>query len=387
MSRQWSSYWLCWVSVFCTACVVVLTPKTAQGSELPLVVPNALATTEGVGAGGWPERLRAQYIYSGNQFGGLPEAGGFLTTIRFRPDGATLFPANWSTDELAISASVTMTAPAAMSANFDANITAPVTLVRENSPWQGGTQNLGPIGGPKVFDIEFVLDTPFHYNPMDGNLMLDFLAQGPVAAPISMDRLADFDRSDAAVMVAWDWSHGSPPPSTAQAYVGATAMELEFFSAAVDFDADHDCDLNDLNALLSQGPLAAGVLVEPGINDRFDLTTDGVLDNSDVDAWLSDAAAINGFRSPYLRGDSDLNGWVDGSDFIRWNSGKFSSSLLWDRGDFNGDGIVDGGDFIVWNSNKFMSSQQSSGQVPEPNGLVVVLAMTALMIVRGRPRI
>jgi hypothetical protein len=53
-----------------------------------------------------------------------------------------------------------------------------------------------------------------------------------------------------------------------------------------------------------------------------------------------------------LQGDASLDGCVDGSDFIIWNSHKFSNGS-WLQGDFNHDSIVDGSDFVLWNRFKF----------------------------------
>ena len=141
-----------------------------------------------------------------------------------------------------------------------------------------------------------------------------------------------------------------------------------------DFDGNRLCDIDDLNDMLAEGPIAGGVTVVPGVNDQFDLTGDGVINLSDQDAWLSIAGIQNGFSSPYRLGDADLNGAVDGSDFGLWNAGKFSSSLAWDHGDFNGDGLVDGSDFGLWNGNKFTASDNVS-VVPEPLGIAGSLIM------------
>lgn len=132
-----------------------------------------------------------------------------------------------------------------------------------------------------------------------------------------------------------------------------------------DFDSNALCRVADLNALLSVGPVVAGVPVVPGGNDLFDLTGNGVIDNEDVDAWLALAATENGLSSPYKRGDANLDGVVDGSDFGLWNGHKFTSTLLWDQGNFNGDAVTDGGDFGIWNMNKFTSSD-GIAVVPEP---------------------
>ncbi len=135
-----------------------------------------------------------------------------------------------------------------------------------------------------------------------------------------------------------------------------------------DFDLDFVCDLDDLNQLLAQGPLAPGVTVVVGANDQFDLDHSGTLDPLDVLVWRTLAADENGFASPYRPGDANLDGSVDGSDFGAWNAHKFQTSLRWDEGDFNADGLVDGSDFNVWNSEKFLSSGRrvQPPTVPEP---------------------
>ena len=136
---------------------------------------------------------------------------------------------------------------------------------------------------------------------------------------------------------------------------------------ACDFDGSETCDVDDLNLLLATGPIAGGIPAVGG-NELFDLDGNGVLDLDDVSEWLDLAATENGLATPYLYGDANLDGTVDGADFLLWNASKFSSSLQWDQGDFNGDGVVDGGDFLVWNANKFTSSDGLSA-VPEPTSV------------------
>ena len=132
-----------------------------------------------------------------------------------------------------------------------------------------------------------------------------------------------------------------------------------------DFNLDLACTIDDLNALLLEGPVAPGVTVTPGMNDQFDLNGDGVIDNVDVDQWLAGAATRNGLGSPYQRGDTNLDGVVDGSDFGLWNANKFTSTLLWNDGNFDGNAVTDGSDFGLWNTHKFTSSD-GAWAVPEP---------------------
>ncbi len=149
-----------------------------------------------------------------------------------------------------------------------------------------------------------------------------------------------------------------------------------------DFSLDGECHVDDLNSLLAEGPVSVGVPTSQGVNDHFDLTGDGVIDESDLDAWLADAAQVNGLASPYKRGDANLDGAVDVLDFNRWNAHKFTESLLWSDGDFNGDGVVDIPDFNVWNSSKFTLSDGVI--VPEPTlpFRVGLLALVGLVIRR-----
>ncbi len=82
----------------------------------------------------------------------------------------------------------------------------------------------------------------------------------------------------------------------------------------------------------------------------------------------------------YLAIPGDANGdqFVDGQDFIIWNSNKFQTGTDWLTGDFTGDGVTDGQDFIVWNTNKFTSTGTMLS-VPEPGSVSLVFLGLALI--------
>jgi hypothetical protein len=67
-----------------------------------------------------------------------------------------------------------------------------------------------------------------------------------------------------------------------------------------------------------------------------------------------------------LPGDANLDGTVDGNDFVIWNQSKFQAGTNWMTADFNFDGNTDGTDFIIWNQYKFQSLDAVS-LVPEPS--------------------
>lgn len=194
------------------------------------------------------------------------------------------------------------------------------------------------------------------------------------------DRLANNPSSPSGVT--YDYPFAT---KVVQAVVAVLAQEAGYLFELTpcDFNVDGNCNLDDLNLMLQQGPVAPGVTVTPGVNAQFDLTGDGMINSEDVDRWLADSAAQQGLGGPYRPGDANLDGVVDGADFILWNGHKFSSTLHWDRGDFNGDGFADGSDFILWNANKFTSSDGVS-YVPEPSTGTMLLALLFRGVVRRR---
>ncbi len=146
-----------------------------------------------------------------------------------------------------------------------------------------------------------------------------------------------------------------------------------------DFDGNVSCDLDDLDQLI--------MAVAAGSNDtQYDLTGDGAVDLADRDAWLSQAGAENlSSGNAYLVGDANLDGFVDGTDFIQWNASKFTSTGKWSMGDFDGDGFTDGSDFILWNGNKFTGSDTLT-TVPEPAMPMFLLGALGWICVRLFPQ-
>ncbi|HEY6564318.1 MAG TPA: peroxidase family protein, partial [Pirellulaceae bacterium] len=141
-------------------------------------------------------------------------------------------------------------------------------------------------------------------------------------------------------------------------------QEDAFFAARFvrsgDFNADQRMDCQDIDLLVANIASGQGSVA-------LDLTGDQLLDHQDITAWLVEA----GYRElpsqrPYLMGDANLDGAVDGGDFIVWNMHKFTGTAAWCSGDFNADGIVDGTDFNLWNANKFQSALTNVAIVPEP---------------------
>ncbi len=125
-----------------------------------------------------------------------------------------------------------------------------------------------------------------------------------------------------------------------------------------DFNDDGTYDCADIDGLVA-------VIVAGADPAAYDLTGDGQVNDADLEAWLAEAGEARlGPGLVYLRGDANLDGLVDTSDFNLWNAHKFQATQAWCDGDFNADGVSDISDFNQWNLNKFRAS--SAGVVPEP---------------------
>jgi hypothetical protein len=252
MTHRFLRLWSTWPLVLSTGCLLVGMMGVAGGSPIQIVVPNTYADVEAPQSGRNYESLRSQFIYAADQFLDLPDGGGYITSLRFRPDGATDHPEDLSLNEITLSMSVTDQSPDTMSLTFADNLTRPSTIVRATAPWLGHTDNIGPAQGPKAFDIEWVLDTPYYYNPGEGNLLMEAAMQGP-SWFIDADRLADGDRSQVAVI----YSGTSLNAPTAQGYVGGYVTEFTFDpTLAPDAlragDADQDLDFDQFDLIRVQ---------------------------------------------------------------------------------------------------------------------------------------
>ena len=107
---------------------------------------------------------------------------------------------------------------------------------------------------------------------------------------------------------------------------------------------------------------------------------------ADLDKWLSLAASKNGHSSPYLRGDTDLDHDVDTFDLtgmIMNFNGATGSGGTWITGDTDADGDTDTVDLTTAIIN-FTSVRNVAAAVPEPSGLLLVLAAGCLAVARFR---
>lgn len=162
------------------ACAALLVASQAVAAD-KVVVPSSLKTVEGDVNNSFPFNLgsssiRYQQVYAASEFPYNQPIK--ITHVWFRPDAAFKgFPGLGSAFsstllDVQINLSTTTKAPDALSTTFSANVGSDDTVVFSGA-LSLSSAFTGPDLGPKDFDIEIALTTPFTYDPAAGNLLLD----------------------------------------------------------------------------------------------------------------------------------------------------------------------------------------------------------------------
>ena len=145
-----------------------------------------------------------------------------------------------------------------------------------------------------------------------------------------------------------------------------------------DFDQNGTFDTSDIDELVAQ--IATG-----GNAPMFDVNMDSVVDTLDIQEWLSLAATENGFASPFLPGDANLNGTVDVADLNAFGLNWQDNTALWSAGDFTSDGSIDAADLNVL-AIRWEQSIAAVIAVPEPTKLLLWFFVGMTVFSRGSLR-
>lgn len=166
--------------------------------------PGAEAAEGAISVTPPPTPLRIQYLIPASDFAGLPATHRRLASFNFRGDATQTTSVDWTQPHEQIYMSTTSLS--SLGAAFDANHGADKTLVFDGQATYPilGT---GPPAGPRPFADGQLLQTPFHYDPAQGNLLIeirDIDKNYPVPAAIdlaahpSANILTVFNEGDAA---------------------------------------------------------------------------------------------------------------------------------------------------------------------------------------------
>jgi hypothetical protein len=162
------------VALLSVASIVAIgTP--ASGEIIKIVTPPSLANVEGSSfatPAAVPRRI--QFLIPASDFAGLPESHQRIVAFNFRSDAAQNQPFDWASSDSQIWFSTTDKTPLTLTNKFDDNHGADKTLVHDGAftlPLLG----TGPPQGPRGLADGPRLDTPFDYDPSQGNLLLEWI--------------------------------------------------------------------------------------------------------------------------------------------------------------------------------------------------------------------
>lgn len=148
-----------------------------------VVVPNANESVEGNGNNIFPFSTdlaqRYQQIYDSSQF----SSGGNIEQLKFRLEQGRAGFNSETIPNILIQLSTTTTTPATLSNVYANNAGSDVTTVFDGALTISAADCAA--GGPCPFDIVINLQTPFNYDPDQGNLLLDVTNIEPVTSSIT----------------------------------------------------------------------------------------------------------------------------------------------------------------------------------------------------------
>ena len=170
--------------------------EPVSAEELEIVVPNAFADTEAGRGNRYPfdldgmhPSMRHQQVYGASEFSALAGPG-MVFEIAFRPDREKGSAFSETFADFEIHLSTTTQEPGALSATFAENVGPDDTVVFAGALALSSSYT-GPAEGPKDFDIVIALQTPFLYDPVEGNLLLDIRNFDGSISTTSIDADAD----------------------------------------------------------------------------------------------------------------------------------------------------------------------------------------------------
>ena len=217
------------------ASLLVVSCGVVRLDAAAVVVPNANLAVEAGEENRFPLLVnggqRYQQVYAASQFGALAGGGELITGMVFRPDspdGGAFGPL--TVNNLTISLSTTSTVPGGMSTVFANNIGGDNTVVLAGSTTISSSDLPGP-GNTRAFDVVINFDSPFLYNPANGNLLLDILNADPSSNSLGLFFDAAGTGSTSVDRV---WGpEGNPGAASGTTQVGSNGLVTQFFSTPI----------------------------------------------------------------------------------------------------------------------------------------------------------
>jgi hypothetical protein len=208
----------------------------ASGEVIRVLAPSSLANAEGPNSGTRPRGpYRVQWLFPASDFAGLPPSHGPLVAWNFRADSAQTQPVDWSFSDVMLWMSATD--KTSLTPVYDDNHGPNKTMVHDG-PLSFHILGTGPAAGPRDVADGPRLQAPFHYDPSQGNLLIEWLTTEPSLTPSpTLDGLPS--PGFARVM------SGGPNATSANPVFNTGVFQLEFAALLGDYNDDGTVDAAD----------------------------------------------------------------------------------------------------------------------------------------------
>jgi hypothetical protein len=212
---------LAWSSAGLVSLIVVAVSNNQACGEVTRIISSpSLADVEGsVSVTPEPGPYRVQWLFPASDFASLPASHGPLVAWNFRGDRTQTQAIDWAFSSATMWMSTTDTN--SLSPVFAENRGPDHTLVHDG-PFSFSILGSGPAQGPRDIADGTRLQLPFHYDPSQGNLLIEWLSLDPslTASPI-----LDLEPTPGMTRIAV----GGPDASMANAlFEGAGVSQFEF---------------------------------------------------------------------------------------------------------------------------------------------------------------
>jgi hypothetical protein len=162
----------------CCLIVLVIATVSCWAESTSIVAPNIFSNAEGNDGSRQPFLIgtsgttRYQQVFEASEFSAILD-GGFIQEISFRQDSFNMPRLGIVTTlpDIQLNFSTTSKAAGSLSPVFSENVGSDDTLSLRGSVFIRA--NYSPFMQPQTFDVKFILQHPFFYNPKAGNLLLD----------------------------------------------------------------------------------------------------------------------------------------------------------------------------------------------------------------------
>ena len=349
--------------LFCFAtCLTVTALQVESLAQINVVSPSEARDGGGdlgfelePGTGGY---VKAYSLYRASDFDALPASGAWIVGYGDRADTKQQSPATYTATDMRISMSTVQSS--SLSKRLSDNVGDDSTVVLDVD--SSSTTYVPSSELPNTFETG-PLNTPFFYNPADGNLVVEYIERrSAVDVPLIMDYQSVPYVGDAVAF--------NPNRQNAN-FVDQAALVAEFIFLPEllngDMNFDGNLDVDDLDALT-----AANNANTPGT--KFDVNGDGTLNKQDRAAWIHE------IKNTYF-GDANMDGEFNSGDLTEvFKANEYEDNLTlnstWSEGDWNGDGDFDSGDLVeaFKDGGYEIGPRTAASPVPEPSSWILMAA-------------